>query len=118
VKGLRAHEESLGFFTAAAFRYYLPAYIVASIRHPDEADVIPDGIIFHLKNDLAGGSKRLSTFSPNEREAVARFIEWLADYWYPRLPRQTRRRREHLDLSKLADTIRTSNMAPGTKNSP
>ena len=58
--------------------------MVASIRDPETADVIDFGIIFHLRRPVAGEDDRLNVFSPQEREALARFVEWFRDsddYW-------------------------------------
>ena len=105
-KDLRMHNSALSFFTPAAFRYYLPAFLLASIRRPGEVDVIPEGIVFHLQRDLAGKRERLQELSPREREALARFVDWHADY--PPFPWQVRERRGHIELTALAQALRAA----------
>ena len=38
---LRRHADMLFWFSAEAFRHYLPAFLLAAILHPREADIIP-----------------------------------------------------------------------------
>src|SRR4051794_22113680 len=49
-RALREHESSMCFFTPGAFRYYLPAFMLAELDDPETADVIAEGILFHLYN--------------------------------------------------------------------
>jgi hypothetical protein len=82
VKDLRYHEAALSFFTADAFRYFLPAFMLASIEDPVEADVIPEGIVYHLANwEDPHGWERMSRFSFEELEAIEAFLWWVADLW-------------------------------------
>src|SRR6266542_5113172 len=41
---LRAHSSAFEFFTPEAFRYWLPAFIIAAIENPEEVDVVVDRI--------------------------------------------------------------------------
>lgn len=50
VEGLVYHSAALYMFTPQAHSYYLPAFMMASIKYPHEADEIPDLIILHLSN--------------------------------------------------------------------
>ncbi len=100
LKTLECMNLSLTFFSSPAFRYYLPAFMLASIRDPVRADVIDSGIIFHLERAVTGENDRLNAFSPQEREAVARFVEWYRDsddFW-----EQGQRKQ----FTALADTLR------------
>jgi hypothetical protein len=71
---LHWHEASLSFFTPAAFRYYLPAFILAELDDPETADVIAEGILFHL-TDGSRSDELLHEMNGEEREAVASFFE-------------------------------------------
>jgi hypothetical protein len=80
VKDLRLHDSSLSFFTPQAFRYFLPAYMLATIEDPDTADVIPGGIEYHLAE--GDGAQALRPLLTNaEREAVGAFFRYLSDLW-------------------------------------
>jgi hypothetical protein len=48
VKSLRYHEAVMYMFTPTAHQYYLPAFMVASLETPREADIITDNIILHF----------------------------------------------------------------------
>lgn len=74
VEKLRWYESSLAFFTPAAFRYYLPAFMLAELEDPQVADVIAEGILFHL-TDGSRSDELLRELSGEEREAVACFFE-------------------------------------------
>lgn len=76
---LREHAASLSFFTPEAFRYYLPAFLVCSIRDPEKADVIPEGIVSKLDRDRQEQGGLIAGLTSAERHAVARFVEWLRD---------------------------------------
>ena len=45
---VRAHKDALPLFTPAAFRHYLPAYLLACIDAREEIDVAWDSVIFNL----------------------------------------------------------------------
>jgi hypothetical protein len=82
VCGLRRHDFALTVFTPSAFRYYLPAFLLCSIRDPEKADIIPEAIVSGLRRDVSGNCQRITTLSARERSAVARFLEWLRDeHW-------------------------------------
>jgi hypothetical protein len=81
---LRQHDFALTVFTPIAFRYYLPAFLLCSIRHPEEADIIPEHIVSDLRRDISSDRARIQALSKKERSAVARFLEWLRDEeWQP-----------------------------------
>ena len=46
VRNLRYHEAALNLLTAEAVHYFLPAFVLAELEDPEEADVIYDGLIF------------------------------------------------------------------------
>ena len=74
---LRNHESSLSFFTPEAFRYYLPAFMMAEINDPETADIIAESIAFHL-SDAPGANERIKQFSQQELLAIVAFFECCA----------------------------------------
>jgi hypothetical protein len=73
VQDLRYHEVALSLFTDKAFRYWLPAFMLAELSHPVEADVIAQGIAFHL-TDSQFADARLRQFAQDELGAIAAFL--------------------------------------------
>jgi len=74
VQDLRHHEAALSFFTEKAFRYWLPAFMLAELENPEAADVIAGGIAFHL-TPANNADAKLRQFTPDELEAIAAFLE-------------------------------------------
>ena len=66
---LSYHEVALTFFTDKAFRYWLPAFMLAELETPEG---VPD-IVEKLGYALAWPS-RLPAFAPDELEAMAAFL--------------------------------------------
>lgn len=48
VSVLAREDSALAFFTPEAFRYYLPAYLLATLQHPDEVGVVPSNVVSRL----------------------------------------------------------------------
>ena len=71
---LRAHSSAFTFFTPAAFHYWLPAFMIAAIKNPDEADVILDYIPRSVSNQYA--RERWLLFTEKQRNAVAAFLRF------------------------------------------
>jgi len=82
VASLRYHSVGLSFFTAEAFAYYLAAYMLAVIDDASTADVIYDGILFHLSPIQLGKTwadtylARLAQLSPAQRHAIVAYLDW------------------------------------------
>ncbi|WP_455220471.1 DUF6714 family protein [Kaarinaea lacus] len=74
---LRKHASSLSFFTAEAFHYYLPAFMMAELKAPDTADIIAESIAFHL-TEAPGSEERIKQFSREELLAVVAFFNLCA----------------------------------------
>ena len=74
VQDLRYHEAALSFFTDKAFRYWLPAFMLAELESPVEADIIVEGMTFQL-TEANGADARLREFAPDELEAIASFCD-------------------------------------------
>jgi len=73
VQDLRNHDCALSYFTDKAFRYWLPAFMIAELENPRVADVIAGGIAFHLTRS-DGADARLRQFAQDELEAIAAFL--------------------------------------------
>jgi len=91
------------FLTPTAFRFYLPAYLIGSIRHPIRSKAWTDMVIYHLSPPKASGyrdedalkfwNERIHGLSPEQKYAIRLWFEYLveretfkpelelADYW-------------------------------------
>ncbi|MCF2145864.1 hypothetical protein IQ276_005190 [Desmonostoc muscorum LEGE 12446] len=80
---LRYHAEGLFFLTPEGYRFYLPAYLLASIRSYREADMIPTTIVHSLNapqeqdSEMAPFSSRISNFNQDQKTVIKRFLEFL-----------------------------------------
>jgi hypothetical protein len=75
----------LPLMTPEAFRFFLPAYMHASVVYPDAVDVIPENVVFHLTPPAERSAnaewfrERIRGFSPEQMETIRSFIRyWLA----------------------------------------
>jgi hypothetical protein len=68
---LRKHVAALSFFTAKAFRYWLPAFILAELEEPEEADVVSQHIAYSINDDSRGC---LELFTAPELVAISTFL--------------------------------------------
>lgn len=77
------NHDALSYFTPAGFRYYLPAFMLASITDWDSADIIPECVIFNLtapSSTESGGidfRDRLAVMSDQQKATIADFLEYL-----------------------------------------
>ena len=71
---LRAHSSAFTFFTPEAFHYWLPAFMIAAIQSPEEADVVVDLIPWSVSNRYA--AQRWPLFSRIQRQAVAAYLQF------------------------------------------
>lgn len=75
---LRYHSDALALFSNVAFHYYLPAFMIATLRDAVAADVIPDNIVYSFRCELGQAARgRLELFSQTQRAVVAEFLEML-----------------------------------------
>ena len=74
VQDLRRHSAALSFFTTKAYRYWLPAFMLAELEHPVEADIIGESIAFDFTKS-EGADARLGQFAPDELGAIAAFFD-------------------------------------------
>jgi hypothetical protein len=79
----------LGWFSDAAFHYYLPAYLIAAAEEPTEADVLLDDLRSaftpprrHHGPFYDAFVRRVSRLSHAQREAVVKVFEHLASLGY------------------------------------
>jgi hypothetical protein len=86
VENLRYHAIALYMFTPDAHRYYLPAFMTATVRHPEKAGVIPENILFHFAQfEEPFWAERIRVLSRAQREAVASFLRATSDEIVDRL---------------------------------
>jgi hypothetical protein len=74
VDNLRYHYATLSFFTDKAFRYWLPAFMLADLENPVAADVIGEGIAFSL-GESWDAERRIRQFSQQELRAIAAYLD-------------------------------------------
>mgnify|MGYP000409079592 CR=1 FL=1 len=80
---LRLHFDAFYEFEPEAFRYYLPAFMLADISDPIDADIIGEAIASFFTPranvrliDKEYINKRIALFSPQEIAAIVAFITW------------------------------------------
>ncbi len=86
---LARYHEALFFFTPEAYCYYLPAFLLASALHYDEADLIPHSVVFSL-------------IAPTQREIILRPVAFssplpkqeVIDFYQRRMERLTAGQRQ------------------------
>lgn len=71
---LREHSSAFTFFSPQAFHFWLPAFLIAAIQNPAEADVIVDHIPWSVSDVSAAQRWRL--FSEAQRRAVADYFRF------------------------------------------
>lgn len=78
---LRVNCAALSYFTDRAFAYYLPAFMVASIKDWEESDIVPETVIFQLIPEIAGNSDigRFQSLTEEQRQVVNSYWKYLAD---------------------------------------
>lgn len=74
---------ALVYFTPVGFRFYLPAFMLATLFNWDTADIVPESLILELippSDDDPGRVKfneRLAILTTSEKKAVRAFLEYL-----------------------------------------
>jgi hypothetical protein len=73
---------SLPLFTPEAFRFYLPAFLRASLLHPSAVDTLTENIFYMLTPPPVSAGpemeqflRRLSGFSAQQKAALRKFIQ-------------------------------------------
>jgi hypothetical protein len=84
---LRAHGYALPLFTPAAFRYYLPAYMIGCTDAYYDVGAALDGVIFNLTPPPQRSGwewdhfwTRAQQFDNNQRDAIRSFLELMQQY--------------------------------------
>jgi hypothetical protein len=83
IEFLRRNADAVFFFTPMAYAYFLPAFLLASIRDPSHADVIPGNLVVSLSPSLSRAEpeqflNRAENLTVPQRRAVAQFLNHLA----------------------------------------
>ena len=95
-KDLRQYASSLSFFTPDAFRFFLPAFMLAELDDPETADIIAESIAFDFTQALSR-EDRIRQFAKPELAAIAAFFDECAqryltfDYEYQWAAAEVRR---------------------------
>jgi Family of unknown function (DUF6714) len=84
---VRQYAEALPLLTPDAFRYFLPAYMMASIDDYPNVDVARDSVVFNLVPPGPGSegwqidffNSRAQQFNPVEAGAIRCFLELMRD---------------------------------------
>ena len=70
---LRGHSSAFTFFTPEAFHYWLPAFMIAAIQNPEEADVI----LARIADSICDcNPQRWRLFTHAQRLAVAAYLRF------------------------------------------
>ena len=85
IETVAIHKDDLAFLTAEAFAYFLPAFIVASIKEPDLTDVAMQSTLWML-TPLRNLVPRedFGFFSSKEVAALRAFVAFVGR-WFPEL---------------------------------
>jgi hypothetical protein len=76
---LRRYPTGLLLFTPEGFRYYLPAYLLAALRDPEEVDVLPELVFATLTPSGSGWDRnrlrdQASILTPQQWDATRSFV--------------------------------------------
>lgn len=78
---LFAHRLSLPLLSEEGYRFYLPAYLIAALLHPEEVDTLRENVFFSLAPPESEGPRaslfleRMNRFDARQKAAIRRFIE-------------------------------------------
>lgn len=113
VADLRYHEVALSFLAANALRYYLPAFLLATLDDRTVADVIPDVIWwkFRDREDFSRlyGMPPTELFDKRERNGLAVFFSYESDLRAEHWDRPLYRGSDFYGLNELA-TLETETL--------
>ncbi len=71
---LRANSSAFSFFSPDAFHYWLPAFLIAAINDPEEADVVVEYIAWSVRDHYPAGAWPL--FSRAQRQALMAYFRF------------------------------------------
>jgi hypothetical protein len=103
---LRAHSSAFTFFTPEAFHYWLPAFVIAAIQDPDEADVVVDRIPGSVSDSYA--PERWPLFTQAQREALAAYFR----FQIGKFPESAEEERKALAILETANKSLQATAAP------
>jgi Family of unknown function (DUF6714) len=89
---LRGQADALLLLTADAFRFYLPAYMVAMVTEPEESDLVPAAVVLSLtppddSDDLnAWFAERVAGLSMAQRLTIRELLEYASTALGPLFP--------------------------------
>ena len=81
---LRRHADSLPLLSAAAFRFYLPAYLLAAVRIPEQVDLVPFAVVRGLTEPASDSPQRswfherVDPLTAPQRRAIRHALEYLS----------------------------------------
>lgn len=81
IQELRRYESAMHFFTPDAFRYYLPAFMLAELHDPEKADIIADNLSHRFAPDNPDARARLSLFTNDQLLVIATFFKYCASQY-------------------------------------
>jgi hypothetical protein len=83
---LRYHYDDFFLMTSEAYRFYLPAYMRATVLEYDLADNIPGSVVFSLTlpdspgTDMDWFLSTMSGFSQAQKRTIVEFLRFLIEY--------------------------------------
>jgi Family of unknown function (DUF6714) len=75
---------ALSFLSAAGYRFFIPAFLLFTLRHPDSGAAVVDSTIWSLFPEMHDGDlmaftrSKFASLTPAERRAIERGLEALA----------------------------------------
>ena len=79
------HRDSLPFLTSAAFHFFLPAFLLASLLHPVEADTLNDNLIYLLAPPELGDNWKdqvlsiASKVNSKQRAVIISYLKYMME---------------------------------------
>lgn len=78
---IRAQADAMSFFTPEAFRYYLPAFMLAELQNPAHADIVGSYVVYKFgppaKFWKSEHQARLALLTSSEKHAILVFIRYM-----------------------------------------
>lgn len=77
------HYSSLSFFSPEAYRYYLPAFLLASVLSYRAAGMVPGATVFSLTAPRTQGKimdwflERIRGLTPSQKAVIKEFLEFM-----------------------------------------
>ena len=75
IEGLLYNSSALFLFTPEAHTYFLPAFMIESLEHPEEADQIPDYLLYHFYDyEKPFWKKRIEILTNQQKIVISKFL--------------------------------------------